>query len=93
MLVGNDFLVTAQALPARNPGVRRRKDSNYIPRMTAMDRVIASMSPDDTFAALGLLKLLEERGQMQPGEAHDWRRRIVGLVEFRELEGDATPTA
>jgi hypothetical protein len=37
--------------------------------MDAMDRVIASMSPDDTAAALRLLRVLEECRQMSPGEA------------------------
>jgi len=45
-----------------------------------MDRVIASMSPDDTAAALRLLKVLEERRQMDSVEveAEAWRRRITG---------------
>jgi hypothetical protein len=36
--------------------------------MDAMDRVIASMSPDDTAAPLRLLKLLEECRQMRRSE-------------------------
>ena len=47
-------------------------------RMTVMDRVLASMSHDDTVAALRLVKVLEECRQMRPAEAEDWRRRITG---------------
>jgi hypothetical protein len=39
--------------------------------MDAIDRVIASMSPDDTAAALRLLKVLEECLQMSPTEAEE----------------------
>ena len=45
--------------------------------MDAMDRVIASMSPDDAGAALRLLKILEECRQMDATEAETWRRRIT----------------
>jgi hypothetical protein len=43
--------------------------------LDAMDRVLASMPPDDTAAALRLLKVLEECRQMSPTEAEAWRRR------------------
>jgi hypothetical protein len=43
-----------------------------------VDRVIASMSPDDTAAALRLLQVLEECRQMTSSEVEDRRRRITG---------------
>ena len=49
-----------------------------IAAMDAMDRVIASLTPDDTVAALRLLNLLEECGQIRSGEAAELRRRITG---------------
>ena len=58
-----------------------------------MDRVIASMSPDDTAAALRLLKVLEECRQMGPIEAEAWRRRIAGWARFNAVEAEAAPIA
>ena len=46
--------------------------------MDAMDRALAAMSPDDTAAALRLLKVLEECRQITADEAEEWRRRITG---------------
>jgi len=51
-----------RALHTCNPGCHTRANSPYTPPMDAMDDVIASMSPDDTAAALRLLNLLEEWG-------------------------------
>ena len=50
------------------------------------DRVLAEMSPDDTAAALRLLKVLEECRQMNPAEAEDWRRRIEGWARFNAVQ-------
>jgi hypothetical protein len=58
-----------------------------------MDRVIASMSPDDTVAALRLLKVLEECRQMSRTEPAEWRRRITGCARFHGAETEATPRA
>ena len=55
-----------------------------------MDRVFASMSPDDTVAALRLLKVLEECRQMDSTEAEEWRRRIAGWgSNHRERDGSS----
>jgi hypothetical protein len=53
--------------------------------MDAMDRVIASMSPTDTAAALRLLRVLEECRQMSPAKTEAWRRRIAGWARFHGL--------
>jgi hypothetical protein len=58
-----------------------------------MDRVLASMSPDDTAAALRLLNVLEECHQMTAGEAEAWRRRVAGWARFNEVGEDAAPSA
>jgi hypothetical protein len=55
--------------------------------------VLASMSPDDTAAALRLLKVLEECGQMTLIEAGEWRRRITGWARFREMHAETAPNA
>jgi hypothetical protein len=60
--------------------------------MDAMDRVIASMSPDDTAAALRLLEVLEECRQMSPVEAEAWRRRITGWATFDAVDVEAEPS-
>jgi hypothetical protein len=60
--------------------------------MVAMDCVLASMSPDDTAAALRLLKVLEECRQMSPTEA-EWMRRIEGWARFNEVDVEAEPSA
>lgn len=51
--------------------------------MDAIDRVIAEMSPDDTVAALRLLRVLEESGQMHFTEAEAWRRQITEWARWR----------
>ena len=56
-----------------------------------MNRVLASMSPDDTAAALRLLKVLEECGQMSAIEAGEWRRRIAGWARFNAVGAEALP--
>jgi len=61
--------------------------------MDAMDRVLASMSPDDTAAALRLLKVLEECRQMDAVEAEAWRRRITGWERFNDVDAAAAPSA
>ena len=61
--------------------------------MNAMDRVLASMSPDDTAAALRLLKVLEECRQMDSAEAEAWRRRITGWARFNAVDAGAPPSA
>ena len=61
--------------------------------MGATDRVIASMSPDDTAAALRLLKVLEECRQIDPTEAEAWRRRITGWARFNAVGAEAKPRA
>jgi len=38
--------------------------------------------PDDTAAALRLLKVLVECRQMDPSDAEEWRRRIEGWARF-----------
>jgi len=58
-----------------------------------MDRVIASMSPADTVAALRLLKVLEECRQMDAAEAEAWRRRIAGWARFNAVGAEAEPSA
>jgi hypothetical protein len=50
--------------------------------MDAMDGVLAPTSPDDTAAALRLLKVLVECRQMDPSDAEEWRRRITGWAPF-----------
>ena len=54
-----------------------------------MDRVLASMSPNDTLAALRLLKVLEECWQMDATEADEWRRRIAGWARFNAVGAEA----
>lgn len=61
--------------------------------MDAMDRVIAELSPDDAFAALRLLTVLEECGQMHFAEAEVWRRRITGWARFKAVGAEAKPSA
>lgn len=61
--------------------------------MDVMDRVIAEMSPVDTAAALRLLKLLEECGQMEPVEAAEWMLRIAEWAWFNAVEIDAPASA
>ena len=56
-----------------------------------MDRVIASMSPDDTAAALRLLKVLVECWRMDPIDAEEWSRRIVGWARFNAVNTDVAP--
>lgn len=55
--------------------------------MDAMHPALASMSPDDTVAALGLLELLEECGQMEPDDAHEFPPRdaisAIGSAQVR----------
>ena len=58
-----------------------------------MDRVLASMSPVDTVAALRLLKVLEECRQMDAAEADAWRRRITGWARFNAVGAEAEPSA
>ena len=53
----------------------------FYPSQPYGERVIASMSPADTAAALRLLKVLEECRQMSPAEAAD---RGVGPVQRGE---------
>ena len=60
--------------------------------MAPMDRVIASMSPDDTVAALRQLKALEECRQMSATEADAWRRRITGWALFNEVGAETVPS-
>jgi hypothetical protein len=55
--------------------------------MDATDGVLASMSPDDTAAALRLLKVLVDCRQMDPLEAEEWRRRITGSARFNVVGG------
>jgi len=57
-----------------------------------MDRVLASMSPDDTAAALRLLKVLEECRQMSPTGAEEWRRRITGWAGFNDVDAESPPS-
>jgi hypothetical protein len=61
--------------------------------MDAMNGVLASLSPDDTAAALRLLKVLEGCGQMTTAEACEWRRRIDGWVRFNAVRAEAEPSA
>ena len=53
-----------------------------------MDCVLASMSPDDTAAALRLLKVLEECRHLGSAEAEARQRRIMGWAEI-DAEGMA----
>jgi hypothetical protein len=57
-----------------------------------MDRVLASMSPNDTAAALRLLRVLVECRQMDPRDAEEWRRRIMAWAGFNVV-GVETPTS
>jgi hypothetical protein len=61
--------------------------------MDAMNRVLASMSPDDTAAALRLLKLREECREMSATEAGEWRRRIEGWARFNAVGAETPPNA
>jgi hypothetical protein len=61
--------------------------------MDAMDGVLASMSPANTAAALRLLKVLVECRQMDPVDAEEWRRRILGWARFNAVGADARPSA
>jgi len=61
--------------------------------MDAMNRVLASMSPEDSAAALRLLKVLEECGQMTAIEASEWARRIAGWARFNAVGAEAVPSA
>jgi len=81
----------------REPGIgrlskRRRPICGGAYQIHAV-RVLASMSPDDTAAALRLLKVLEECGQMTLIEAGEWRRRITGWARFREMHAETAPNA
>jgi hypothetical protein len=58
-----------------------------------MDRVLASMSSDDTVAALRLLYAPEECHQMTADEAETWWRRIAGWARFNLLDPKAPPSA
>ena len=58
--------------------------------MDAMDRLIASMSPGDTAAALRLLNVLEECRQISLTAAEKWRRRIKRWARFNEVGAEAT---
>ena len=58
-----------------------------------MDDVLASMSPDDTVAALRLLTILEECRQMSPAEAEGWRRRITEWARFNEVGAESARNA
>ena len=60
--------------------------------MAAMDRVLAPISPDETAAALRLLKVLEEYRQMGPAEAPAWSRRITTWARFNEVGAEAEPS-
>ena len=51
------------------------------------------MSPDDTAAALRLLRVLEECRQVSPAKAEAWRRRITGRARFHEVEAETQPNA
>jgi hypothetical protein len=64
-----------------------------IAAMDAMDRVIASMSPDDTAVALRLLKALRQCRQISPTEADEWRRRITGWAGFNGVDRESEPSA
>ena len=82
-----------QALPPRNPAAPTLEHLPYTLLMDAMARVLASMSRDDTAAALRLLKVLEECGQMTVVEAEEWQRRITGWAWFNEVGTAAEPNA
>lgn len=58
-----------------------------------MDDVIASMSPDDTVAALRPLKVLEDCRQVSPAEAEEWRRRITGWARYHVVEAETHMSA
>ena len=58
-----------------------------------MDRVLASVSPDDTVAALRLLNVLEEFRLMSAAEAEGWRRRITGWARFDAIDEKVAPRA
>jgi hypothetical protein len=58
-----------------------------------MDRLLAKMSPDDAAAALRLIRLLEECGQMMPVEAAEWILRIAGWTWFNAVKAEAAPSA
>ena len=83
-------LHTAVRIPVRAVGVVNRAPATIptvamflrIAAMDAMDRVIVSTSPEDTVAALRLLKVLEECRQMRSTEAEAWRRRIMGWARY-----------
>ena len=61
--------------------------------MDPKDRVLASMSPEDTATTLRLLQALEECRQMSPTEAGAWRRRITGWARFNAVDAEAAPSA
>lgn len=63
------------------------------PRFAAVDRVIASMSPDDTAATQRLLKVLEECRQLNATEAAALRRRITQWARGNAAKAEAEPSA
>ena len=71
----------------------RSKHPPYTRAMDAMDRVLASMSADDTIAALRSLKVLEECRQMDATEDEEWRRRFTGWARFNAVGATAEPSA
>jgi hypothetical protein len=49
--------------------------------------------PDDTAAALRLLKVLEECRQMSPSEVEAWRQRIERWARFNAVTAETSPSA
>jgi len=61
--------------------------------MTRMDAVVTWLLLDEIPAALRLLSVMEEFGQIRADEAAEWRRRIVAWGRYHAVEGEAAADA
>jgi hypothetical protein len=55
---------------------------------TAMDEILAGMSPVEIWAALPFIDELEVERCVSPDEAAEWRRRILAWRSLMELTTD-----
>jgi hypothetical protein len=63
------------------------------PPVAVMDPVLTPMSPAATGAALRLLTVPEECGQMRSIEAEEGSRRIAGWARFNAVKAEAVLSA
>ena len=59
--------------------------------MTCMDDIVAWLKPGEIPAALRLLSVMEEFGQIRAEEAAEWRRRIEAWGRYQAVEEEAPP--